>query len=116
MLGIGCQEKLEKKLEGNIIMEKIVASVEILTEKEKKAYLYNNRGKTVKGPLTGVFAVNKQTIKKDYSKSPTIDSAIALYAHGEEKKVTKPIVRGITKKHKPLSREFTMGFGEEKNE
>ena len=85
--------------------------VEILTEKEKKAYLLNNRGRTVKGPYAGVFAVNKQTIKKDYSKSPDIFSAIALSAKGEEKKIVNSRIKGITKKNKPISPEFIMGFG-----
>jgi len=38
-------------------------------------------------------------------------SAIALSAKGEEKKIVNSRIKGITKKNKPISPEFIMGFG-----
>lgn len=84
---------------------------EVFTEKEKKAFLFNNRGKTVPGPYERILS-GKGSVTKDCSKSPDINAAVALSAqgHGEEKKITKPLAKGITKKHNPIGPEFIMGF------
>lgn len=81
-----------------------------LTEKEKKAFLLNNRGRTVFGPYEGILHY-KGAIVKDYSKSPDIHSAVALSAHGTEKKVIEPRIKGIEKKYNPVGLAFQKAFG-----
>jgi len=84
--------------------------VEIMTEKQKRAIL-NHKGTEVFGPYERILSGGKRNVIKDYSKnSPNIFAAIASNARGEEKKVINPNVRGIEKKHNPVSPEFMMGF------
>jgi len=83
-----------------------------MTEKEKKNFLFINRGRTVYGPYEGIMR-SRVNVVKDYSYSPDIDSAICLSArgHGKEIKVIKPLSRGFIKKYNPIGPEFLLGFG-----
>jgi hypothetical protein len=74
-----------------------------MTEKDKRDFKFNNRGKEVFGPLDGIFSShNKKVIIKDYSTSPSIFSAISKNAKGVEKKEIVNHRRGIEKKYQPL--------------